>query len=72
MINCLNGGTDPKMFLTSNTVMNVDFLENMQSAQNDLLIDAVCAEILEDTSDVRKYLRALEISEYYWTRSNEI
>jgi len=72
MINCLNGGTDPKMFLTSNTVMNVDFLENMQSAQNDLLINAVCAEILEDTSDVRKYLRALEISEYYWTRSNEI
>jgi len=48
-------------------------LENMQSAkaQNDLLIDAVCAETLEDTFDVRKHLRAPEISGYYWTRSNE-
>jgi len=52
-------------------VINVDFLKNMQGAQNDLLTDTVCAETLEDTSNVRKHLRAPKISGYYWTRSNE-
>lgn len=63
-------GIDPKMFLTSSTMMHVVFEEYAMPKMiywPILYVQKLC----KDTPGVRKRLHLTEISGYYWTGSNE-